>query len=45
MKQKEAIILLAQAIILLIDNRRIGDEMYDKVEDVAWGYIDDEVEE
>ena len=42
MNKKEAIIVLAQAIILLIDNRRIDDELYDKVEDIARGYIDDE---
>lgn len=45
MTREEAIKVLAQAVILLIDNRRIDDELYDKVEDVVWGYIDDEVEE
>ena len=45
MNKKEAIMVLAQAIILLICNRRIDDELYDKVDDIAWGYIDDEAAE
>ena len=45
MTREEAIKVLAQAIILLIQDSRIDDELYDKVEDIAWGYIDSEVEE
>lgn len=45
MTREEALKVLAQAVMLLIDNRRIDDELYDKVEDIVWGYIDDEATE
>ena len=45
MTREEAIKVIAQAVILLIDNKRIDDELYDKVEDIAWWYIDDGAQE